>query len=72
MSGPFPASDERYAADANRKNSIHIGIAERIFVTKAGGFQGMPGDYIHFNQNVTLRRRWMGDRAACSRRKCRI
>jgi hypothetical protein len=41
---------ERYAADANRKNSIHVGIAERYdLVTKAGGFQGMPGDYIHFN-----------------------
>ncbi|THJ25138.1 MAG: hypothetical protein CAF45_002100 [Nitrospira sp. CG24E] len=41
---------ERYAADANRKNSIHLGIAERYdLVTKAGGFQGMPGDYIHFN-----------------------
>src|SRR6266568_1109829 len=41
---------ERYAGDANRKNSIHIGIAERYdLVTKAGGFQGMPGDYIHFN-----------------------
>ena len=26
------------------------GIAERYdLVTKAGGFQGMPGDYIHFN-----------------------
>ncbi|MEK7336844.1 MAG: hypothetical protein AAB111_05160, partial [Nitrospirota bacterium] len=34
---------ERYAADANRKNSIHVGIAERYdLVTKAGGFQGMP------------------------------
>jgi FtsP/CotA-like multicopper oxidase with cupredoxin domain len=41
---------ERYAEDANRKNSIHVGIAERYdLVTKAGGFQGMPGDYIHFN-----------------------
>ncbi|TKB34304.1 MAG: hypothetical protein E8D51_03700 [Nitrospira sp.] len=41
---------ERYAADANRKNSIHVGIAERYdLVSKAGGFQGMPGDYIHFN-----------------------
>ncbi len=41
---------ERYADDANRKNSIHVGIAERYdLVTKAGGFQGMPGDYIHFN-----------------------
>ena len=41
---------ERYAGDANRKNSIHVGIAERYdLVTKAGGFQGMPGDYIHFN-----------------------
>jgi FtsP/CotA-like multicopper oxidase with cupredoxin domain len=41
---------ERYAGDANRKYSIHVGIAERYdLVTKAGGFQGMPGDYIHFN-----------------------
>ncbi len=41
---------ERYAADANRKNSIHVGIAERYdLVTKAGGFQVIPGDYIHFN-----------------------
>ncbi|HXF93038.1 MAG TPA: hypothetical protein VNK46_09780 [Nitrospiraceae bacterium] len=41
---------ERFAADANRKYSIHVGIAERYdLVTKAGGFQGMPGDYIHFN-----------------------
>ena len=31
---------ERYAGDANRKNSIHVGIAERYdLVTKAGGFQ---------------------------------
>ena len=41
---------ERYAGDANRKYSIHVGIAERYdLVTKAGGFQGLPGDYIHFN-----------------------
>ena len=41
---------ERYAGDANRKYSIHVGIAERYdLVTKAGGFQGMAGDYIHFN-----------------------
>ncbi|OGW66046.1 MAG: hypothetical protein A3H49_10380 [Nitrospirae bacterium RIFCSPLOWO2_02_FULL_62_14] len=41
---------ERYAGDANRKYSIHVGIAERYdLVSKAGGFQGMPGDYIHFN-----------------------
>jgi hypothetical protein len=41
---------ERYAGDANRKYSIHVGIAERYdLVTKAGGFQGMPGDYLHFN-----------------------
>ncbi len=41
---------ERFAGDANRKYSIHVGIAERYdLVTKAGGFQGMPGDYIHFN-----------------------
>jgi len=41
---------ERYAGDANRKYSLHVGIAERYdLVSKAGGFQGMPGDYIHFN-----------------------
>lgn len=41
---------ERYAGDANRKNSIHIGIAERYdLVFKAGGPQRMPGDYIHLN-----------------------
>lgn len=42
---------ERYAGDANRKNSIHIGIAERydLVVPKAGGPQLMPGDYLHFN-----------------------
>ncbi|MCP9442707.1 MAG: hypothetical protein NNA20_08940 [Nitrospira sp.] len=41
---------ERYASDANRKYSIHVGIAERYdLVTTAGGFQRMPGDYIHFN-----------------------
>ncbi|MFQ5991998.1 MAG: hypothetical protein ACE5NA_06130, partial [Nitrospiraceae bacterium] len=41
---------ERYAGDANRKNSIHVGIAERYdLVFKAGGPQRMPGDYIHLN-----------------------
>ncbi len=41
---------ERYAADANRKNSIHVGIAERYdLVSFAGGPQRMPGDYLHFN-----------------------
>jgi manganese oxidase len=42
---------ERYAGDANRKNSIHIGIAERydLVVPQAGGARLQPGDYIHFN-----------------------
>ncbi|MEO7860065.1 MAG: hypothetical protein ABIU05_06400, partial [Nitrospirales bacterium] len=42
---------ERYAGDANRKNSMHIGIAERydLVVPKAGGPRLQPGDYIHFN-----------------------
>lgn len=42
---------ERYAGDANRKNSIHIGIAERydLVVPTAGGPRLQPGDYIHFN-----------------------
>jgi hypothetical protein len=42
---------ERYAGDANRKNSIHIGIAERydLVVPRAGGPRLQAGDYIHFN-----------------------
>jgi hypothetical protein len=42
---------ERYAPDANRKNSIHIGIAERydLVVPEAGGPRHLAGDYIHFN-----------------------
>jgi len=42
---------ERYASDANRKNSIHIGIAERydLVVPEAGGPRHLAGDYIHFN-----------------------
>ena len=42
---------ERYAGDANRKNSIHVGIAERydLVVPQAGGPRLQPGDYIHFN-----------------------
>ena len=42
---------ERYAGDANRKNSIHIGIAERydLVVPEAGGPRRQAGDYIHFN-----------------------
>ena len=37
--------------DANRKNSIHIGIAERydLVVPEAGGPRHHAGDYIHFN-----------------------
>ena len=42
---------ERYAAEANRKNSIHIGIAERydLVVAEAGGPRHLPGDYMYFN-----------------------
>ncbi|MGE0474085.1 MAG: LysM peptidoglycan-binding domain-containing protein [Nitrospirales bacterium] len=42
---------ERYAHDANRKNSIHIGIAERydLVVAEAGGPRHQPGDYMFFN-----------------------
>ena len=42
---------ERYAGDANRKNSMHIGIAERydLVVPQAGGPRLQAGDYIHFN-----------------------
>ncbi len=42
---------ERYAGDANRKNSIHVGIAERydLVVPQAGGPRLQAGDFIHFN-----------------------
>jgi len=42
---------ERYAGDANRKYSMHIGIAERydLVVPQAGGPRLQGGDYIHFN-----------------------
>lgn len=42
---------ERYAQEANRKNSIHIGIAERydLVVAEAGGPRHQPGDYMFFN-----------------------
>ncbi|MBI3603033.1 MAG: multicopper oxidase domain-containing protein [Nitrospirae bacterium] len=42
---------ERYAGDANRKYSMHIGIAERydLVVPAAGGPRAQAGDYIHFN-----------------------
>lgn len=42
---------ERYAGDANRKNSIHIGIAERydLVVPQAGGPRLQPGDYLYLN-----------------------
>ena len=42
---------ERYAQESNRKNSIHIGIAERydLVVAEAGGPRHQPGDYMFFN-----------------------
>ncbi|MDE3225281.1 MAG: hypothetical protein KGN30_07715, partial [Nitrospirota bacterium] len=42
---------ERYAGDANRKYSMHIGIAERydLVVPQAGGPRLQAGDFIHFN-----------------------
>lgn len=42
---------ERYAHEANRKNSIHIGIAERydLVVPEAGGPRHLPGDYMYYN-----------------------
>lgn len=42
---------ERYAPESNRKNSIHIGIAERydLVVAEAGGPRHQPGDYMFFN-----------------------
>ncbi len=42
---------ERYAQEANRKNSIHIGIAERydLVVPEAGGPRHLAGDYMYFN-----------------------
>ena len=42
---------ERYAQEANRKHSLHIGIAERydLVVAEAGGPRHQPGDYLLFN-----------------------
>ncbi len=42
---------ERYAAEANRKHSLHIGIAERydLVVPEAGGPRHQAGDYMFFN-----------------------
>lgn len=42
---------ERYAGDANRKYSIHVGIAERydLVVPEAGGPRLRPGDYMYMN-----------------------
>jgi hypothetical protein len=42
---------ERYAGDANRKNSLHIGIAERydLVLPDAGGPRRQAGDYLLFN-----------------------
>lgn len=42
---------ERYAGDANRKHSIHVGIAERydLVVPQAGGPRLQPGDYLYLN-----------------------
>ena len=42
---------ERYAEEANRKNSLHIGIAERydLVIAEAGGPRHQPGDYMFFN-----------------------
>ena len=42
---------ERYAEEANRKNSLHIGIAERydLVIAEAGGPRHQAGDYMFFN-----------------------
>ena len=42
---------ERYAEEANRKNALHVGIAERydLVIPEAGGPRHRPGDYMFFN-----------------------
>ena len=42
---------ERYAEEANRKNALHVGIAERydLVVAEAGGPRHQAGDYMFFN-----------------------
>ncbi|MBA3611389.1 MAG: multicopper oxidase domain-containing protein [Nitrospirales bacterium] len=42
---------ERYAQEANRKHSLHIGIAERydLVIPEAGGPRHQAGDYMFFN-----------------------
>jgi FtsP/CotA-like multicopper oxidase with cupredoxin domain len=42
---------ERYAEEANRKHSLHVGIAERydLVIPEAGGPRHQAGDYMFFN-----------------------
>ncbi len=42
---------ERYAQEANRKNALHVGIAERydLVIAEAGGPRHQSGDYMFFN-----------------------
>ncbi len=42
---------ERYAEEANRKHSLHVGIAERydLVIAEAGGPRHQAGDYMFFN-----------------------
>ena len=42
---------ERYAEEANRKNSLHVGIAERydLVIPEAGGPRHQAGDYMFLN-----------------------
>ena len=42
---------ERYAEEANRKHSLHVGIAERydLVIPEAGGPRHRAGDYMFFN-----------------------
>ncbi len=42
---------ERYAQEANRKHSLHVGIAERydLVIPEAGGPRHQAGDYMFFN-----------------------
>jgi hypothetical protein len=42
---------ERYAPEANRKHSLHVGIAERydLVIAEAGGPRHQSGDYMFFN-----------------------
>ncbi|MEA2640415.1 MAG: hypothetical protein QOF51_1809, partial [Chloroflexota bacterium] len=46
---------ELYSATSPPTNTVHLGISERydLVIPRAGGPQGMPGDYLYYNGRAT-------------------